>query len=106
MFANVLRIITSDTHIEKNFICSQAHRAFYQEHVGKFFTFDVAFQKWLKQNVGKTYQQNRRETPVTLSVYAKSLKDTYASVSQRMNELMMGFVKMNGNSLRKILKKS
>lgn len=56
--SNAPVIITLQTCIEENFICSQAHRAFYQEHIGKSFTFNVAFQKWLKQNAGKTYQES------------------------------------------------
>lgn len=42
--------------IEENFICSQTHRAFFEEQIGNAFSFSVAFQKWLKENTGKTYQ--------------------------------------------------
>lgn len=41
--------------IEENFVCSENHRAFFKEQVGKSFSFNVAFQKWLKSNAGKTY---------------------------------------------------
>lgn len=41
--------------IEENFVCSEKHRAFFKEQVGKTFSFNVAFQKWLKSNAGKTY---------------------------------------------------
>lgn len=41
--------------IEENFVCSEKHRAFFKEQVGKSFSFNVAFQKWLKSNAGKTY---------------------------------------------------
>ena len=41
--------------IEPNFVCSEKHRAFFKEKIGKGFSFNVAFQKWLKNNTGKTY---------------------------------------------------
>lgn len=49
--------IDIDTVIEENFVCSEKHRAFFKEHIGESFTFNVAFQKWLKANTGKTYQE-------------------------------------------------
>lgn len=49
--------ITKDTQIEPNFVCSEKHRAFFKKAVGKSFSFNVAFQKWLKANTGKTYAQ-------------------------------------------------
>lgn len=36
-------------------MCSELHRAFFKEKIGPQFTFNVAFQKWLKSNAGKTY---------------------------------------------------
>lgn len=50
--------ITPDTIIEENFICSKKHRVFYDEQIGKNFTFNVTFQKWLKSNAGKTYKDS------------------------------------------------
>ena len=50
--------ITLDTVIESNFVCSEKHRAFYKEHIGKSFSFNVLFQKWLKSNAGKTYRES------------------------------------------------
>ena len=50
-------IITEDTVIESNFVCSEKHRAFFEDKIGKNFSFNVAFQKWLKSNAGKTYKQ-------------------------------------------------
>ena len=41
--------------IEENFVCSEKHRAFFKEQIGKSFSFNVVFQKWLKSNSGKTY---------------------------------------------------
>ena len=48
--------ITKDARIEANFVCSEKHRAFFKQEIGKGFSFNVAFQKWLKGNPGKTYQ--------------------------------------------------
>lgn len=48
--------ITIGTKIEENFVCSEKHRAFFKEHIGNSFSFNVLFQKWLKSNVGKTYE--------------------------------------------------
>lgn len=49
--------ITKDSIIENNFRCSEKHRAFFKETIGKSFSFNVIFQKWLKLNSGKTYQE-------------------------------------------------
>ena len=50
-------IITEDTKIEENIICSEKHRAFFKEKIGKGFSFNVLFQKWLKNNAGTTYRE-------------------------------------------------
>lgn len=47
--------INPNNIIEENFVCSEKHRAFFKEQVGKSFSFNVTFQKWLKSNAGKTY---------------------------------------------------
>lgn len=47
--------ITENTKIEPNIVCSEKHRAFFKEKIGKSFSFNVLFQKWLKSNAGKTY---------------------------------------------------
>lgn len=49
--------IAEDTKIEENFVCSEKHRAFFREHIGSGFSFNVAFQNWLKSNTGKTYKE-------------------------------------------------
>ena len=49
--------ISGDTEIEADFVCSEKHRAFFREHIGSGFSFNVAFQKWLKNNTGKTYKE-------------------------------------------------
>lgn len=48
--------ISEDTKIETNFVCSERHRAFFKEQIGNSFSFNVAFQKWLKGNAGRTYK--------------------------------------------------
>ena len=55
--ATSISTIALDTRIEPNFVCSEKHRAFFKEHIGATFSFNVAFQKWLKANTGKTYQE-------------------------------------------------
>ncbi len=50
-----ISIITENTIIEENIVCSEKHRAFFKEKIGKGFSFNVTFQKWLKTNAGKTY---------------------------------------------------
>ncbi len=47
--------ITEETKIEPDIVCSEIHRAFFKDRIGKSFSFNVAFQKWLKSNQGKTY---------------------------------------------------
>lgn len=53
--AVVISDIREDTKIEPDFVCSEKHRAFFKEQIGNSFSFNVAFQKWLKGNAGKTY---------------------------------------------------
>jgi len=48
--------ITEESIIESDFVCSEKHRAFFKEAIGKSFSFPVVFQKWLKENTGKTYK--------------------------------------------------
>lgn len=49
-------VLKLDSSIEQNFKCTEKHRAFFQSEIGDSFSFCVAFQKWLKANAGKTYQ--------------------------------------------------
>lgn len=48
--------IQLNAQIEPDFVCSEKHRSFFKEHIGNSFSFNVAFQKWLKNNAGKTYK--------------------------------------------------
>lgn len=43
--------ITEAGKIEENNICSEVHRAFFKSKIGKSFSFNVTFQKWLKANM-------------------------------------------------------
>ncbi|MBO4604372.1 MAG: hypothetical protein J5657_03625 [Clostridiales bacterium] len=47
--------LTEDSVIESGFVCSERNRAFFKSKIGKSFSFNVLFQKWLKDNAGKTY---------------------------------------------------
>ncbi len=49
--------INKETKIEADFVCSERHRAFFKENIGSSFSFNVVFQKWLKSNTGKTYEE-------------------------------------------------
>ena len=53
--SNPLSDISLDSLIEPDFVCTERHRAFFREQLGNTFSFNVAFQKWLKANAGKTY---------------------------------------------------
>lgn len=55
--ATAISTISEEAKIEANFVCSEKHRAFFREHIGNSFSFNVAFQKWLKSNTGKTYKE-------------------------------------------------
>ncbi len=48
-------MISEDTIIEPDIVCSERHRAFFTQKIGRCFSFNVSFQKWLKANAGKTY---------------------------------------------------
>ena len=49
--------ITEMMKIEPDFVCSEHHRAFFKKQIGSSFSFNVDFQKWLKNHTGKTYQE-------------------------------------------------
>ena len=73
-------IITENTKIEPNIVCSEKHRAFFIDKIGKGFSFNVLFQKWLKNNEGKTYEDAVKayyqilEEAIMCWKYKKSLK--------------------------------
>ena len=45
-----------DDAIPQNLVCSQELRAFFEQHLGKNFRYKVGFQRWLRENAGKTYR--------------------------------------------------
>ena len=49
-------VITPDSLIESDFVCSETHRAFFKTQIGSSFSFNTAFQRWLKANTGRTYR--------------------------------------------------
>ena len=55
--SNKVTDFTLESIIESDFVCSEVHRAFFKEQIGASFSFNVAFQKWLKANTGKTYKE-------------------------------------------------
>lgn len=48
--------IPSDAIISENYKNDAQHRAFFKSVVGERFKFNVIFMKWMKSNIGKTYQ--------------------------------------------------
>lgn len=82
--------ITLDTIIEKDFIFSEKHRKFYKEHIGNSFSFNVVFQKWLKSNAGKTYQNS-------IDAYYKILEE---KKKKSIKFLLQIFDKLFVNSLK------
>lgn len=56
MHKRQLQVINENSSIETPFVCSERHRTFFKERIGKQFSFNVQFQQWLKSNDGKTYQ--------------------------------------------------
>lgn len=60
--------ITADTIIQSDYVCSQKSREFFKAAIGRGFSFNVRFQDWLKQNVGKTHAD-------AVEAYKKILSD-------------------------------
>lgn len=48
--------LSLESIIEENFVCSEKHRLFFKSIIGNNFHFYVEFQKYLKNNSGKTYK--------------------------------------------------
>ena len=68
-----ISVLSEDAKIEANFVCSEKHRIFFREHIGNSFSFNVAFQKWLKNNTGKTYKE-------AIAAYYQILEDILAGL--------------------------
>ena len=45
-----------DETIPHGLVCSQELRVFFERHLGKGFRFKVGFQRWLRENAGKTFR--------------------------------------------------
>ena len=54
--ASISKEIRLDSILGENFKCSEDKREFFEKEIGKGFKFKVKFQKWLKANPNKTYQ--------------------------------------------------
>ena len=54
--ATTSKEIRLDSILGENFKCSEDKREFFEKEIGKGFKFKVKFQKWLKANPDKTYQ--------------------------------------------------
>ena len=67
--------ITRDSIIEDGFVCTETHRAFFRKEIGNSFSFNVQFQKWLKANMGKTYED-------AIAAYYEILKEKKTGKSQ------------------------
>lgn len=55
--ATIPEVIRPDSKIESKFRCSERHREFFRQEIGDGFSFNMGFQKWLKENAGKTYEE-------------------------------------------------
>ena len=77
--------ITEEMAIEPDFVCSERHRAFFKEKIGRGFSFNVAFQKWLKANTGKTYRD-------AVAAYDQILKEKKKGILlyDRYNKIQSG----------------
>ena len=54
--ATTSKEIRLDSILGENFKCSEDKREVFEKEIGKGFKFKVQFQKWLKANPNKTYQ--------------------------------------------------
>ena len=55
--------LSEETLIESPCVCSEIHRAFFKAKIGSSFSFNVAFQKWLKSNAGKRMAMRLKPMP-------------------------------------------
>ena len=95
--------LSLDSIIEPAIVCSEVHRAFFKEQVGESFSFNVAFQKWLKANSGKTY----REAVAAYYEILEAKKKTKTSIDKQFeyNTYVRDFFEANkGRSLDDAIK--
>ena len=101
--ASKVALLTLDSLIEPNIVCSEVHRAFFKEQIGASFSFNVAFQKWLKANAGKTY----REAVAAYYEILEAKKKTKTSIDKQFeyNTYVRDFFEANkGRSLDDAIK--
>ena len=93
--------ITLNSIIGENFKCSEDKREFFEKEIGKSFKFKVKFQKWLKSNPNKTYQD-------AINAYhtiQKSNKKTEIDKQFQYNKYIRDFFENNeGKSLNDAIK--
>ena len=95
--------LSLDSIIETDIVCSEVHRAFFKEQIGESFSFNVAFQKWLKTNAGKTY----REAVAAYYEILEAKKNTKTSIDKQFeyNSYVRDFFEANkGRSLDDAIK--
>ena len=101
--ASKVALLTLDSLIEPNIVCSEIHRAFFKEQIGASFSFNVSFQKWLKANSGKTY----REAVAAYYEILEAKKKTKTSIDKQFeyNTYVRDFFEANkGRSLDDAIK--
>ncbi|MFA8299272.1 MAG: DUF6434 domain-containing protein [Hyphomicrobiales bacterium] len=92
--------------IEENFVCSEKHRSFFSSIIGKAFSFNVAFQKYLKSNAGKTYTDAVNEWYAIQEDKKKNKGKSKIDPQFEYNTYIRDFFKMNDkdNSLHDAIK--
>ncbi len=95
--------ITESTVIEPNIAFSEKLRAFFEEKIGKSFSFNVGFQKWLKSNAGKTYAE-AIEAYYQIMKEKKTKKTTIGKQFEYNTYIRDFFEDNKGNSLADAIK--
>ena len=101
--ASAVKELDKDTLIEEEFVCSEVHRAFFKTYIGSSFSFNVAFQKWLKTHAGATYGE-------AIAAYHKILEEkrqTKTTIDKQFeyNTYIRDFFEENkGRSLQEAIK--
>ena len=70
--------ITDDLTIGTDFVCSQLSRRYFEKRIGTNFKFSVPFQKWLRNNSERTYND-------AVIAYGKIIKDEKAGETKIVN---------------------
>ena len=100
---NNIKNIKITDKIGKNFTCTEQNREFFKEQIGENFSFKVPFQKWLKNNENKTYED-------AIDQYDKILKEnknkkTTISKQFEYNQYIQDFFQNNkGKTLKEAIK--